>query len=273
MTGVPVKGFFARRRRLAVGPLLPVDRLAASAVGGRALVKAEAAGRRGPTASLYKGPTTDKQSAAEGNGMPCHRPSLGRFVRCGRQMRTKALIHAKQSKRRFHRAIGVLSRMRRFAVAGLCMAAGDVQHPLISGSVCATETPMSYARVVRPEAVGITLFCGRSDDPGKGTIANSRGDARGGSVVGATGPRSPADDGAGRNDAEFEEAPDGDEELAGEGDDHGSPGAAFGDADPLAEPDGERARGLPMEPHPGELDEGVPGAPVAGPHGEPVEPC
>src|SRR5229473_5432263 len=59
MTGVPVKGFFARRRRLAVGPLLPVDRLAASAVGGRALVKAEAAGRRGPTASLYKGPTTD----------------------------------------------------------------------------------------------------------------------------------------------------------------------------------------------------------------------
>ncbi len=87
---------------------------------------------------------------------------------------------------------------------------------------------------------------------------------QGGSVVGATGPLSRTQDGAGGNDAVFEEAPDRDQQFTDEGDDDGAAQAPFGIADTLVEPLAEFAGGLPVKPHPGEFDESVPGAAVAG---------
>jgi hypothetical protein len=81
---------------------------------------------------------------------------------------------------------------------------------------------------------------------------------------GAADPPLRFEDGAVWHDAAFEETPQGDQQLAGKGHDHGALEATGGGADAGVEPAGKGGVGLPVEPEPGEFDGGVPGPPVAG---------
>src|SRR6202165_1938400 len=81
---------------------------------------------------------------------------------------------------------------------------------------------------------------------------------------GAAGSPLRFEDGAVGHDAALDVAPQGDEQLAGECDDHGALEASGGDADAGMEPACEGSVGLAAEPEPGELDGGMPGSSVAG---------
>jgi len=120
------------------------------------------------------------------------------------------------------------------------------QHHLISGSAFGAVTLIAHSGGCRPKVVGILLHCGGR--PGR-IVDHATALACGsGPAGGAAGPLLCFEDGALWHGSGVQEAPEGDDELARQGNDHDAFEAAGRDTDAVVEPSGERAVGLPMQP-------------------------